>query len=389
MRDRQTPRRLALAAVAAPLLLIPALHGCSPPPEEPLAIGVLVPTSGSLAVWGINTERGARLAADRINAAGGIGGREVRLLVEDSECSPERATAVLDGWVSRGDVPAVVGAICSSDVLAMAPIAERGEVVILSTGASNPTISDAGDFIFRNWPSDRIQGELTADHAFERGLRNVAILYVDNAYGQGLEAVFGEHFRELGGAIALAPSESYAEGDDDFRAQLARIRDAGADALYLPAYTREYPAILAQARELGLEIPVIASETFDDPGTIERSGAAAEGVTFPSPASFDRTTPQGREFAEAFESAYGEPPGITSDTAFDAMSILARAFEAGARTGPQIRDYLNGLEGYPGVAGVVDFDARGDAQKEILFYSIADGVAVPRDNPAPHDPAGG
>jgi branched-chain amino acid transport system substrate-binding protein len=384
MRDRPSPKLAAAAAIAVPLLLILTLHNCSPAPEEPIEVGVLAPLTGSLAVWGVNTERGVRLAADRINAAGGIDGRQVRLLVEDSECRPATAVAALRNWASRG-VPVVVGAICSADVLAMAPIAERSRVVILSTGASNPAISDAGEFIFRNWPSDRIQGELTADHAFERGLRNVAILYVDNAYGQGLEAVFGEHFRELGGAIALSPSETYAEGDDDFRAQLARIADSGADALYLPAYTREYPAILAQARELGLGVPIIASETFDDPGTIERSGAAAEGVTFPSPASFDRTTPQGRELVEGFESAYGEPPGITSDTAFDAMNILARAFAAGARTGPEIRDFLNRLEGYQGVAGVVDFDSNGDAQKETHFYSVSGGVAVPRSNPAPHD----
>lgn len=372
-RDRSIPSHAAATAAALLVLTLPA---CAPSPEEPIEVGVLVPISGSLSVWGVNSERGVRLAADRINAAGGIDGRPVRLLVEDSECEPEKAVSVLRDWIARGDVPVVVGAICSSDVLAMAPVAEAGEVVVLSTGASNPAISDAGEFVFRNWPSDRIQGELTADHAFERGFRNVAVLFVDNAYGRGLEAVFAEHFRQLGGAIA-SPSQSYAEGDDDFGAQIARIRSSGADALYLPAYTREYPRILSQARELGLEIPILASETFDDPETVARSGAAAEGVVFPSPASFDRSSPRGREFVAAFEDAFGEPPGITSDTAFDAMNMIGEALAAGARTGPRIRDFLNDLEDYRGVAGTVTFDSRGDAPKAVIFYSVSGGVAKP------------
>lgn len=366
---------LAAATILLPLLVIPS--ACSPPPEKPIEIGVLVPLTGSLRIWGVNSERGIRLAADRINDAGGIDGRPIHLEVEDSECTPETAVAALRRWVDGGTVPAVLGAICSSDVLAMAPVAESGQVVVLSTGASNPAISDAGDFIFRNWPSDRVQGHLTADYAIAQGFKNAAILYVDNAYGRGLEQVFTERFLEHGGTVALSPPASYAEGDTNFRPQIEKILAAGGDVLYLPAYTKEFPAILAQARELGLEIPIIASETFDDPDTIKLSGAAAEGVVFPSPGSIDRSTPRGRDFAQAFETAYGEAPGITSDTAFDAMNLIAEALTHGARTGPEIRDFLSGLPSYEGVAGTVSFDENGDAEKEIRFYTVSGGTAQP------------
>lgn len=375
--------RIASAALAVLVPLLSTLLACSAPPSEapkegvePIEVGVLVPLTGSLRVWGVNSERGIRLAAERINGAGGIDGRPIQLLVQDSECTPETAVAALRRWIEGSGVSAVLGAICSSDVLAMAPVAEKAEVVVLSTGASNPAISEAGAFVFRNWPSDRVQGHLTADYAIAQGFEEVAILYVDNAYGRGLEEMFTERFREHGGALAAAP-ESYAEGDAEFRGQLERILAAGADALYLPAYTKEFPAILSQARELGLDLPIIASETFDDPDTIELSGAAAEGVVFPSPGAIDRSTPRGREFVEAFEMAYGEPPGITSDTAFDAMNMVAEALSSGARTGPEIRDFLNGLEGYEGVAGPVAFDTNGDAGKETRFYTVSGGAAVP------------
>lgn len=375
------PRARSAAAALLLASLLSTLPACSPPPEpaaqETIDVGVLLPLSGSLRVWGVNSERGMRLAADQVNAAGGIDGKPIELLVEDSQCDPETAVPILRKWIEEEAVPVVLGAICSSNVLALAPVAESGKIVVLSTGASNPAISQAGEFIFRNWPSDRVQGHLSADYAVAQGYESAAVFYVDNAYGQGLEEVFTERFRQHGGGIVLSPSESYTEGDTDFRAQLERIREAGADVLYLPAYTEEYPAILAQARELGLEIPIIASETFDDPPTIERSGDAAEGVVFPSPGSIDKSTTRGREFARTFADTYGEPAGITSDTGFDALSLVAAALRQGARTGPEIRDYLNTVEGYKGVAGTVQFDANGDAEKKIRFYTVASGVAWP------------
>lgn len=384
-RERRCPvrgpwRRSGAAGAAAGLVLCLlvvglALQACSPAAQEDIAIGVIVPTSGSIAVWGINSERGIRLAAEQINAAGGIDGRKLRLLVEDSACQPERAVASFQRLVTEGQVPVVLGNICSSNVLAMAPLAEQEKVVLFSTGASNPAISEAGDFVFRNWPSDHLQGSLTADYAYEQGYRKMAILHVDNDYGGGLEEVFRRHFQELGGTITLTPSASYTEGDDDFAAQIAQIDESGADALYLPAYTREYPLILAQLEEAGVDWPIIASETFDDPDTIQSSGTAAEEIVFPSPAAFDRETAQGEAFAQAFESRFGEPPGITADTAFDAMNILAEALAAGAHTGPAIRDFLYQLHDYEGVAGATTFDARGDATKRILFYEISDGRA--------------
>lgn len=368
---------LAASATFAALSVSMVFQACSEAQKDDITVGVIVPVTSSISVWGVNSQRGIQLAADQINAAGGIDGRQIRLIVEDSECDPEKATAILRRLIDEHHVAVVLGNICSSNVLAMAPIAESSEVVLLSTGASNPAISEAGDFVFRNWPSDHIQGQLTAEHAFESGHRAIAIFFVDNAYGQGLDSEFREHFQELGGEISLTPSESYTEGDVDFRAQLATIKESGADGLYLPAYTKEYPLILEQIQELELDLPIMASETFDDPETIELAGPAAHGVVFPSPASFDKTTPQGRRFAEAFEATYGDQPGVTADTAFDAMNIVAEALSAGAETGPAIRDFLYEHSHHEGVAGLAEFDAKGDSPKKILFYRVAEGVAEP------------
>lgn len=373
------PRRIAAMSCLLGAVLLCLQAACAPTRDqianEPIEIGVIAPVTGSVSVWGTNTLRGIQLAAEEVNEAGGLSGRSIELVTEDSKCEPEEAVRVLRNFIERRDLQVVLGNVCSSNVLAMAPIAQRNEVVLFSTGASNPKISEAGDFIFRNWPSDAIQGKLTALYAWEIGsFRESAVLYVNNAYGQGLEEVFSEEFEQMGGEVLL--SETYSEGATDFRGQLSRIKERAPDLLYLPAYTQEYPLILRQVEEVGLEVPVIASETFDDSETIQAAGGAAEGVIFPSPAAFDTERAQGAAFREAFVEKFGEAPGITADTAYDALMIVAQAMQEGARTGPEIRDYLLDLEGYEGVAGTTTFDSRGDAPKEITFYEVREGQPV-------------
>ncbi len=378
-------------SVARGLLVAASLFclqvGCAPqePPTEgePIEIGVIAPLTGSLAVWGENTVRGIQLAADEVNAAGGVSGRKIELVVEDSKCEPEEAVKILRSLIAQRHIPVVLGVDCSADVLAMAPVAQDKQVVLFSTGASNPEISHAGDFVFRNWPSDALQGRLTARYARDiGGFQRAAILYVDNAYGQGLDQVFGQELEAMGGQVVL--SEAYPEGATDVRAQLARIKAQSPDLLYLPAYTKELPIILQQAKAIGLQAHVIASETFDDPGTIEAAGAAAEGVVFPSPAAFDTQRPQGAKFQQAFEKKFGEPPGVTADTGYDALNMVAQAMEHGATTGMEIKDYLSGLEGYEGVAGETTFDRHGDAPKNVTFYEVRQGRPVALEQtPAP------
>ena len=170
-----------------------------PASNQPIEIGVSAPLTGSLAVWGNNTLRGIQLAADEVNAAGGVSGRKIELVVEDSRCEPEEAVKILRSFIEARHIQVVLGADCSADVLAMAPVAQDKQVVLFSTGASNPEISHAGDFVFRNWPSDALQGRLTARYARDiGGFRRAAILYVDNAYGQGLDDVFRREFEAMG-----------------------------------------------------------------------------------------------------------------------------------------------------------------------------------------------
>ena len=195
--------------------------GCSKE-NQPFEIGAVLPLTGSAAVWGQNAKMGMDLAASEINAKGGVNGHPISVLYQDSQSEPSVATSALQQLISVHHVQVVIGDIASSSVLAMAPIAMKNQVVLLSPGASNPDISKAGDFIFRNWQSDALEGEVDAQYAFSKlGWKKVACLYVNNGYGAGLEKVFADKFKAAGGQIVA--EESFPQGATDLHAQIAAV----------------------------------------------------------------------------------------------------------------------------------------------------------------------
>lgn len=375
--QRQTRNNKLVAASTA--ALIAALWcgsvAAETRPPNPIQIGAVLPLTGSAAVWGQNAKRGMELALQEINANGGINGRKLAVLYEDSQSDPKAATSALEKLIASAHVPTVIGDIASSSVLAMAPIAERNQVVLLSPGASNPDISDAGSFIFRNWQSDALEGEIDARHAFSvLGWRRVACLYVNNAYGAGLNKVFTEKFRAMGGEIAA--EESFLQGATDLRAQIGRVGAAKPDGVYMPGYPPEMAVALKQMKETGVHLPLLSVQAFDDPEILERAGQAADGVLFSVPKIPDPTNPVVAHFRSTYTSAYGQQPGVCSDTGYDALRIVAWALGQGATTGPEIRDKLNRLRDFPGAAGSTTFDSRGDVIREFDFKIIRAGKAV-------------
>ena len=237
--------------------------GCVKKEEKEIKIGAVLPLTGSAAVWGENSRMGLEIALEEVNAAGGVKGKKVNLIFEDSQSDSAKAVSALQKLISTDKVSVVIGDIASSSVLAMAPIAEKAKVVLLSPGASNPDISKAGEFIFRNWQSDALEGKVDAKYAYEHLGKNVAVLYVSNAYGTGLKTVFEESFQKLGGKILA--SESFEQGATDMRSQLNKIRSLKLDAIYMPGYPPEMAILLRQAKEMGIKVPFLSVQAFDDP----------------------------------------------------------------------------------------------------------------------------
>jgi len=246
-----TGARLLLMIVLSALIIFP--FGCSKKENESeeITIGAILPLTGSAAIWGQNVKNGINLAVRKVNAGGGIDGKRIIVIYEDSRGLPNDAVMALNKIIATHNVPAILGEVASSCVLSMAPIAERRKVVLLSPGASNPEITYAGEYIFRNWHSDNLEGAYLAKVAYENlNMRRIGIVYVNNGYGRGLEKVFSRKFVYLGGNIAT--SEGFDQDATDFRSQLTRVKATDCDGIFLPGYPKEIPEVLKQAKELGI-----------------------------------------------------------------------------------------------------------------------------------------
>jgi branched-chain amino acid transport system substrate-binding protein len=347
---------------------------CNPHSESQLVIGAVLPLTGSAAVWGVNARRGIELALTELNAKR-TPRQRLTVIYEDSRSDSQSAVSALRKLIAADHVPAVVGDIASSSVLAMAPVAESSSVVLLSPGASNPKISDAGEFIFRNWQSDALEGRVDAEFAWaDRHWRRVATLYVSNAYGTGLNEEFTRAYKALGGTVVA--EESFDQGATDLRAQITRLRQQNFDALYMPGYPPEMALALKEMAELHLTAAVLSVQAFDDPEIIARAGVAANGVTFSVPRPPDNADPIVASFRKNYRARYHVDPGVCSDTGYDAIRLMAAAVDHGARTGDQIRAYLVGVKDFPGAAGPTTFDKHGDVARPFEFKQIVKGHAV-------------
>lgn len=360
---------------AIAFILVLFFVGCTKK-EDVTKIGALLSETGSGAPYGKDNRRGVELAAEELNAHGGVDGKRVEVIFEDDQTQAKLSSAAMTKLITQDKVKVVIGSTVSSCTLADAPIANREKVVLISPGASSPKISDAGDFVFRNWISDALEGSRMAEYMYTQDrFKKIAILYINNEYGVGLRNVVEEKFVKLGGNVALV--ESFEQDATDFRTQLAKVKTAKTDALYLAGYYQEMANLLNQAKAIGLNIPIRSCVTFEDPELLKIAGKNAEGVVYSSP-YFDLqdTSRTFVAFLEKFRARFETDPGSFAAHGYDAMMIVANVIRSTGTGGEAIRDGLYRIKDYPGVSGVTTFDSSGDVSKPIAIKSVRDGKFI-------------
>ena len=367
-------RRVRIVTVAF-IISFGLFMGCAKEKGE-IRIGAVLPLTGDVAVWGNNTKEGIDLAVEAVNKNGGVNGRELVILYEDSQAQAQQGVTALRKLITVDRVPAIIDNSVSSVTLAMAPIAEQNKVVILATGATAPKISEAGDFIFRIWNSDALEGEVMAEYAHgELGLRKIAILRVNNDYGKGLDEVFRREFSESGGEILF--SEAFEQSETDFRTQLAKIKSVDPEALYVVGYPREVPQLLKQMKELGINLQVLGTVAFEDPHIIEIAKDAAEGIIYPYPVQPSKEDASVSTFLSQYKAKYNKEPGITCDVGYDAVNMITLATKlSGGHEGEDIRKGLMMIKDYHGASGVMEFDENGDVHKAMEMKTVENGAFV-------------
>lgn len=359
------------------LLILPILFATTLYAQD-LKIGAILPLSGDAASWGEAGKEGIDIAIDEVNGKGGINGKKVAVMYEDSQAQPEKGVSAMLKLATIDNVPAVIGDIVSATTLAAAPIAEKNNVVLLSPTASAPKITEAGKYIFRIWPSDLAEGTAIAEFAANTlRVKRIAILYIQNDYGIGLQQVFEKRFKELGGKTLL--SVAYKQDETDFRPHLTKIKAQKPEAIYLVSYYKDAALILKQAKQLKINAKFLGTTAIEEPKLFEIAGDAAEGVIYPISSGYD---PDSKEtavskFIEDFKKKYNKDPGFVQAQTYDAAKLVTTAMQKGGLTGPAIQKYLETLKGYNGVTGVITFDKNGDVVKPTKIKTIKDGKFVP------------
>lgn len=383
MRRRSTAaasaarRRIAISTSGATLalaLLLGLASACSRTPPNEIPIGEFASLTGGTATFGRSSDAGVELAVDEINAAGGVLGKKLRIVVEDDESKPEEARTAVLKLLKQDRVVAVLGEVASSRSLAAAPECQRAGVPMISPASTNPKVTQVGDYVFRVCFIDPFQGSTMAKFAYQslRAATAAIVRDVKNDYSVGLADFFRDTFTKLGGKIVA--DQSYSEGDIDFKAQLTALRPLAPAVVYVPGYYTEVGLIARQARELGITVPLLGGDGWDSPRTIEIGGAAVNGCYFTNHYAADDPNPVVQDFIKRFRTKYSEVPDAMAVLGYDAAKVLADAMKrAGTTDGKKLRDAIAATANFPGVSGSITIDGNRNARKPIVVLKITDG----------------
>lgn len=341
---------------------------------DKVRIGVFMSLTGDTANFGISSTNGIKMAADEVNAAGGINGKQIELLVQDDRSDASEAATIVTKFVTQDQVHAILGEVASSRSIAAAPIAQNAKIPMLTPSSTNPEVTKKGDFIFRSCFIDPVQGAAIAQFGAKTLNAKRGALMVDrkNDYSTGLEKVIKEVFTRLGGQIVV--TQSYQAGDQDFNAQITSIKGANPDIIFVPGYYGDVGLFAKQARDKGITVPLVGGDGWDSPSLYQIGGAALNGCYFSNHYSPDDADPIVQKFVNDYKSRYGSVPDALAATAYDAARIMFDAIKrANSLDGAAIREALAATKEFPGVTGKVTFNENRDAVKPIVMIKIQEG----------------
>ena len=340
------------AAAAAPVAM----------PAEPFRIGAMDALTGPAETYGNPIIQAKQLAVEEINAAGGINGRMLELIPEDSKCAAQDAITAYNKLTDVDGVKIILGTTCSGAMLGAAPLAESEGVIMLSASATSPDIATAGDYIFRTAINDSQLGIDTGNTLISDDIHHLATITESTDYAEGARRTTVARLEELDGHVVA--SESYTSDITDFRSQLTKLIAAQPDGIYLAAQ-QEFSAgtIMKQLRELGYEGPIYSETVATGPEALRIAGDAATGMKaiIPNP---ELSTPEGIAFLSNFEARWGNVATIPwfQASAYDDVYIAAECL---GQTGDDqdadgFRDCLYGMTRSGAIGDDYSFDANGD-----------------------------
>lgn len=377
---RQFNRRMLCISTAILVIAGSVPFTATAQAADTIKLGIVSPMSGPNARYGGFSMRGAELAVKDINDAGGVNGMKIQLFNADSQGTPVEGVSATRRLIDQDGVDFIIGDVSSSVTLAMQPVAEDAEVLLLNAASSNPKITyqaGVGGFkwTYRNYPTDENRALVVAKYAAEqRGFTKFAVLSVDSDYGRSAITFTKKYLPEFKGQILS--EDYYKEGEVDFRSVLAKIRDNGAQAIIYYGLADTTPILARQMVELGIagKVTLIGNGEFNTEKTIKSAPTALEGAVEAAAWLPQFDSPASKAFVEKFTTTYKEAPNNHAYVHWDTVNLLAAAIrQAGSADKIKVRDALSKIK-YKSPVGDVTFDDHNQARLPMILLQIEKGV---------------
>lgn len=361
---------LIIIVIVVGVLIYSSQRSAEPQEKGMIKIGAILPLTGDIADIGQDQKNAVNLAIEEFKDL------DIRLTFEDDQLLADKAVTAAQKLINVDKVDALVGPSWSAAALAVAPIAEQNKVTLISPSASTPSLTPAGDYIFRVFPADDELVKRMAEFTFGNlNIKKAAVFYgsANDSFVQERNYVKDE-FGELGGKIVI--EEAFKTGDKDFRTQLLKIKNSEAEAIFFSAFPAETGIFLKQIRELDINLPLLSLDSVvENKDVLETAQEASEGVIYLVPQKPDNK--EYTEFVSVYKEKYGKEPAPYTLEAYDAVKLIIKAIISSDGTKKDIKDKLYQVgQNYTGASGEITFDENGDVHKDYILKTIKNGQFV-------------
>ena len=337
-----------------------------------IKVGFHAPLTGFAASDGNSATEGAKLAVEQINAAGGIKGKMLELVVYDDQAKPAQAIAIANKLIGQDKVPVAVSGSYSGPTRSAAGVFQEAKIPYIAAYAIHPDITRAGNYVFRTSFLGEIQGRAGAKLAGDMlGKKRAVMITLQNDFGKSLAAGFREVSDKYG--IKIVNEYEYSIKDRQFGSIVAKVKDDMPEVIYASGYYFTAGPLVSQLRAGGIDAPIIGQEGYDSQKFIEIAGPAAEGVIITTSLDRDSDVPETKDFIEQFEKKAGFKTDMVAASAHTAVMVVAQALKKAGSTDPAaIRDAIAKTD-LKVSTGTIRFNALGEVMKAVQVQVVKDG----------------
>jgi len=339
--------------------------------KEPITIGAVFPSTGGYAIGGEAGINGMLLAQDEINKLGGINGRELKIVLEDSQSDQTTAVTSMNKLITIDKLNIIYGGFTSVEASALAPAAQENKVILLSPTATTSTLNNAGDFVFKLREGNNDHTRKLTSIMKQKNYNNVALIYNNNEYCGDVVKFFRINAEKDN--LNIIAEEIYDGDTNDARTELKKLGEASPDAALACGYYKDLGFVFKQAKELNIKNNFFSITTFENPAVFEIAGDAVEGVIYTvSPMDCDKSP----KFCENYNTKFGKNPDYRAAYGYDGLMILTKAIEkAGTEDLEKVKAALLETD-FTGATGRTVFDKDGNSQKDVVVKTVKNGEFV-------------